>query len=374
MTDSSWFNLCTSTQSPQVSYYLLKESIRTHKDIKRVFFEVSISRLAVDPPNQTGTFIVTDYMESDILRLETIMSSFGPEVYVNGFSRLRRTITPTKMPGLKKIIEIYNKKKTDKYKNYDTDSDYRGRGQWHYSGWIGNKGEIAVNIDSKTKDTFSKDNLKDEPIRYLYKIIELCKKNNIELVFCYFPYTEMCFMNSERYEDITGVINGIAEDADVPVLDFNLVKDEYMHYDISDYYNFDHLNSSKCGQITDFLLMYINDPDGDYFCKSIREKYPAKDYVMFAGYTRKVIDGEMRVDISAGSYVDIPVYVKLYSMREDSNGDYSVSKEYTPTETDAYHSAFSLPYDNYKTYYKIELYDPGSGKLLYTAYTYFGMD
>ncbi len=373
-TGQSTYNLSTNGQCPQTTYYLLKEALRTHKSIKRVICEFSLTKLTVEIPHQPSTFLITDYTTTLLPRAEMILNQFDSSVYVNGFSRLRRNITPTELPTAEDIQTIYERKQTEKYVNYLGDKYYLGRGLWDYTTDNGNKGEIAVNISSSTLNGYTIDRVNEKPLKYIRKIAELCKDHDVELTFCFLPCSEYHLMRLGIYEQVTGIVKDIARETGTPVLDFNLVKDEYVNYDISDYYNSDHLNTSKCGQITDFLVQYLADPDGDYFYDTLEEKYPFKDYVMFAGYTREIEEDEMNITVSAVSYVDIPVNVKLCSLKKDEEGEYVVKKEYEPEETDRYSASYVLPYDKYKTYYSVDLCDPNTGELLYHAHTRFNME
>ena len=79
---------------------------------------------------------------------------------------------------------------------------------------------------------FEENPITDEIITYLIKIIDFCKKNEIELTLFTSPITDCELHNFENYDIWGNQIRNLATENGINYYDFNLCKTEYL--DLSD--------------------------------------------------------------------------------------------------------------------------------------------
>ena len=385
-THKNAYNLSTSNQDFVQAYYLIKDAIR-FGDVDHIILETSISRLKIKRADETATYLVSDYLYSPLNRALLIFHSFGPDKYVNSFLRLRRNFDPQKPKTLHSMFDLYAKKKESTYIEYAGNDDFMGKGQWKQEASIGNEA-LAINLDSRYLDSFTLDDVQEKELRYLIKIVELCKEKSVDLAFLISPYYECYFMRFEQYQELTDIVYDIAAKNGIDVIDFNLVKDEYYKAQNTDFLNYDHINYEGSYRMADFLAKYFDNPEEEYFYDDIRSKYPVTDGIKWAGYKRRLItdkgeyknekDAEgdiskMRIEVSAIAYQDIPTTARLCIVKkEDSSGVWAETEELSGESPSPFVTEFVLPYDNYTTTYKIQLLEPNTGEVLYEAFTGFG--
>jgi len=389
------FNLSSAWQDFIGSYYLIREAINNHKT-DRIILELSVSRLAIKETDETAVFIITDYIKSPILRAQYLLSSFDMDGYVNAFLRLRRNIDPQDLPSAKELTKLYREKQEPEYTGYEGTDKYLGKGQWGvFRSWADEEtGTAALNLKMGGLNNFGTDAIQDREVNYLRKIIELCKDNGIELTFLMPTYSELYLINFEHFEEVAQTFYDIAKEYNIPLIDFNKVKKEYLDFGVADFHNSDHLNSYTSDRISEFMTMYLQNPDGDYFYDTLEEKYPKTDDIIAVGYIPcfitekgeypKAADAEgdietVRLDISALSWVKRPVKARIYvteplNKDEKEEGEKTVwldKKEIKGEQLDAFTTQFVVPYNNLKTYYRVDLLDPETDEVLYEAFTRF---
>lgn len=389
--DATVFNLSSSFQDAVSGYYLIKEALNS-KEVNHVIYELSIAPLRRKNTDKTSTYIISDYMRSPLIRTEYLMASFGSDNYVNAFSRLRRNVDPQKLPDFEKMDKIYTKKSKPEYYQYLGTDAYIGKGQWAVtSGW-GYGGTAALNLRTKDLTTnYTVDDIQEKEWKHFLKIIELCTDKGVDLTFYITPYSELYLMNFEQYEITTQRLLDVAEANDINVIDLNRVKEDYLTFELSDFQNADHINQAASEKIAVFLAQYIRNPDGDYFYDGIHDKYPMNDEIIAAGYNRFFLTdkGEyekkdeakgtitsLRLEISAVSWVGRPVDVRMWATVQ-SKEDESVwtdGDEIPGEKLDDYFTQFAVPYNNLKTYYRVDLLDPDTNEVLYETVTRFDMD
>lgn len=72
------FNLGSFDQDLRGSYYMAKEAIEAKK-VRHVYLEVSISKLMLEEPDETATYILSDYMRSLPNKVGLVTESFGSD-------------------------------------------------------------------------------------------------------------------------------------------------------------------------------------------------------------------------------------------------------------------------------------------------------
>lgn len=81
-------------------------------------------------------------------------------------------------------------------------------------------------------------------IKYLYKIIDLCKENNIELIFVTAPVANVSFEYIKNYDIVHNRIEKIAEENNILYFDYNIINDEEKLLTNENFRDDAHLNHS----------------------------------------------------------------------------------------------------------------------------------
>ena len=90
-------------------------------------------------------------------------------------------------------------------------------------------------------------------LEYIEKIVRLCEKEGIRLVFVTAPSFDRYLEAVGPYGEAHEYIQNMADGFGVPYLDFNLCRDEYLALGEDSYLDVDHLNGKGAGQLTQLL-------------------------------------------------------------------------------------------------------------------------
>ena len=390
MTDElgeSVFNLGTSGQNLVETEYLIRDAVE-NRGIRRIYCEISKSRFFKKGGVPEAIYIVTDYFKNIYYCAKLIFFNLKPDAWLGALG-VRRSIEPLEF-SLSIPLKTMEAKKDPSYINYEGTSRYTGRGQWTVHAVYYDDEGYAFNVNSVSIEKKSIDQVQSKQLDHIRNIISICRESDARLVFYIPPYSEIYMQNSPDYLDITNLAKGIVEGEDTTIIDLNLVKDEYLRLDPSDFYNGDHINIKGVKKVSSFLTRYISEPDEDYFLSTIEEKHPDQDAVTAVAFSAEFITdkgsyplvGEIKGDLKeiklklwAQGYHPIPVIARMWRTTYDEASDsYIEANEFTGTAVDEYETEFSFLADNLETNYLIRLYDPVTGEQLYQANTKFDKD
>lgn len=385
--DASVFNLATSSQDFIGGYYVLKDAIETG-DIRHVIYEVSISRFEIEETLEVKTYIISDYMKSQWIRAQYLTDALGSDQYPNGFFRLRRNFDPQNPPTAEKFAKVYTNKQDEAYLAYEGTEDYFGKGQWSEPTSWAYEGTAALNTREWNLDNFPLEQIQPKEWEYFLKIIQLCKEKDVDLTFYIPPYSDLYLMRFEQYEEITQRVYDAAAENGITVVDLNLAKKEYLPIEISDFFNSDHVNDAASVKIAAFFTQYLKDPDKDYFYDSLHDNHPINDDIIAVLYRRLYAQDDglefywpqpettsLRMEISALSWVERPVDVRVWKTTQSITGEsvWFDGEEIVGLKLDEYTTQFRMPYDNMRSFYRVQLLDPDTGEVLYETITRFNM-
>lgn len=252
LTGESAFNLGSSSQNIDTSYFLLKEALK-YQDIQKVYLDIYHIFLFFNPDNRelVEANIISDYMRPSINKLNFILKRSSSEHYTNSLMPFRREWQL--LGDFEYLKENIEKKKQDSYKNYDPviyDDE-----QYIEKGFVASYAEL----DPEVYDWVAKSekvDLSDDTsfaMGYLQKIAALCEKENIELIFLTAPSYKEYLETKDSYEMIHNFVKKIAEEYGVVYWDFNRVSDELLCMTAKDYMDADHLNASGAKKVTSYL-------------------------------------------------------------------------------------------------------------------------
>lgn len=266
------FNAGTSCQYLDGSYAIIQEAVKNNK-LERVYVEMYYGQIGYEPGNRgntTATYIISDYMKFSVNKVKYLLQATDSESYVNSFLPLRREIN--KIFDYDYIVNTVQNKSTDQYKNYDyitKDNEfYHGKG-FVYSNYgvpENTYGDLNGFAQINTMSEYDKDNMQ--------KIIDYCKKHDIEVVFFSTPMSDFRLVSLGNYDNYVQEIRAFCEKNDVEYWDFNLCRREYMETDESYFIDDNHL-SGKGAEVFSLLLAELDNgtlKTEDVFLDTYQEK------------------------------------------------------------------------------------------------------
>lgn len=254
LTGKTSFNLGSSAQNYDTSYYLLREAAKEH-DIKTVYLDMHYKFLFIGKEGRdlVQANIISDYMHLSFNKLEFLLQTSESRQLTNRLFPFRREWK--KLGDIPYLRDVFEKKQTRAYKNYEPviaeQEYYAGKG-FVYSEqaldagsitWWDKFGPVAEDMDSHETYTIS----------YIEKIVEFCREENIRLIFVTAPSFDQYLDVVGPYDLAYNYIKAMAEHYEVPYLDFNLCKEEYLNLKEDSFMDVDHLNGKGAGELTTLL-------------------------------------------------------------------------------------------------------------------------
>ncbi|MCR4961987.1 MAG: hypothetical protein K6A74_11060 [Lachnospiraceae bacterium] len=231
------FNLGTSAQDLDGSLALIKEANKKN-DISKVYLELYYGVAGQgkyrDREDLTKTYLISDYMKPSLNKILYLTNASKNEHWINSFFPARRYTQ--KLMKINEVVDLIKKKQTDDYRNY------RYIRKEKFKEWYVDRGFVASEkiYDPKSSedstvseipmDTFL--NRESDWNKYLCKIVNYCKKNDIEITFFISPIYGKRFETIVNYQQYHDFVDSFAREMDVEFVDFNLIKEEY--FDICD--------------------------------------------------------------------------------------------------------------------------------------------
>ena len=261
LTGKTSFNLGSSAQHYDTTYYLLKEAAR-YNDIRTVYLDMTYKFLFIPREGQdlVQANIISDYMHMSWNKLQFITATSEAKHYTNRLLPFRREWQ--KLGDLGYLREVWGKKQTEAYGSYAPVTRekeyYAGRGfvcseeelDAEAITWWDNFTPIADDMTGET----------DYMLSYIEKIVEFCRERGIRLIFVASPYLERYLEQVGPYDQACGYIQELADKYGVPYLDFNLCKKEYLDLEADSFLDVDHLNGKGAEAVTRLLARLDSDP------------------------------------------------------------------------------------------------------------------
>ncbi|MFD3003475.1 hypothetical protein ACFS7Z_24165 [Pontibacter toksunensis] len=214
------FNLGTPSQTPFVSYYLLKEHLPAINP-RYVVMDLYWNVLSM-PATEAGADVISNSEIRGTL-LDMVWES-RDIVLLNSFliSYINQMISPLDTSAQKEILS----------------DEYIG------AGYVASKMDrnlmSDIELAHQPKYRFTPNKLQ---VNHLKKIINLCKKHNVELIFVVTPVTKEYFNSVQNYQEFTDLAGGIASDYSIPLIDYNTEEGLILDSQ-SDFYDKDHLSQA----------------------------------------------------------------------------------------------------------------------------------
>ncbi len=174
----------------------------------------------------------------------------------------------------------------------------------------------------------------------LLAIIEFCSHNDILLTLYDSPVSEYQLAAQENYDEYIDYINGIVNGLDVRYAEFNLLRGEYLPFDVNNYEDGHHYNKYGAEVFSTFLAKYMKGevPESAYYgsvaekLNDISPRYYGISYVDhedIQGRTLKLISNrneyfEYKVEVVVGRNISL---IQDYSLNNEVFVPYAVSKD-----------------------------------------------
>lgn len=266
------FSTGTPSQGINGTYAIIQQTLQKYK-VSKIFLECDFAITCRDgaTPKKMGIsdFIVLNFIKNPKLKLQFILDNSSLSNMPNAFLPIGKdkliTLNPKKI--LNKCKSLVNGYYFE-YKYSEDDSGYAGKG------CVLDYGVIA-------DGTFS-NNISEPEFRpvseywksYINKICNLCKENNVELIFYSMPGSDFYLHEKGNYDNFYFEIKDFLNSLGYDYYDFNLCKPEYAFYD--HYFSDDnHLNQDG--------VAYFS----KVFCDFFTDKITRED-MFYTSYTQKV--------------------------------------------------------------------------------------
>ena len=274
LTGGTPYNLGSSSQNYDTSYYLLREAARLY-DLKTVYLDMYYKFLFMDSEDRdlVQANIISDYMRPSLNKLSFLLTTTEAKNYTNRFFPFRRSWQ--ELGDFAYVRENLAKKQAESYRKYEpvtVEADqYAGRGfVWSDARldvdaitWWDNFGKVADDMQLDT--TY--------PVSYIEKIVSFCREHDIRLVFVTAPSLNQYLEAIGPYDSAHAYVQKLAERFGVEYLDFNLAKTEYLELTADDYIDVDHLNGTGAEKLTLLLTEADGKPIDEYFNACYDDKY-----------------------------------------------------------------------------------------------------
>lgn len=258
-TGKECFNLAVGGQTLTSSYFLLREANKYY-DIDTVYLELSPA--VIRGGEFIDAYVICDSMRSGWNKYQLIRVNLEQGRELNSFFPLCRAVSMMDMDIRFNRAEIISRKQDSDYKNYGTkwlpDCTYAGRGYFPYT--AGADFSFWESIPGDSPDLYVVPADFDEiQMQYADKIIEECRKKDIELTLFIMPFANLYTAGqTEQYEEMSDYWRQKAENSQIGFIDFNTISRNDLGLDESCFFDIDHLNAKGAEIFADCMADYMN--------------------------------------------------------------------------------------------------------------------
>lgn len=224
----------TPVQKIDGSYYVLKELLKKN-DIKTVYLDMYYRQYRDEPSERTDDqmqyiYCITDYMKNSWNRIEFLLNACDKERYMEGFFAASRY--GNHLLDLQRFERTLKSKRNDAYKNVERPVEV---GDGFYKGAFltpGNPGNpnMIDKIGYFDLAPIAEDNvMSGYSLKYLEKLVNLCKEEGIRLVLTATPMTDFHLIAMGNYTLFYDFVKDFADKNDIEYYDFNMCRKEVMN-------------------------------------------------------------------------------------------------------------------------------------------------
>ena len=362
--EENTYLLATPLQQTDGSYYLLKEAVKNN-DLKKVYVDVYVRQYQGIPQKRSDfqmsyVYCISDYMKNSIDRVEYLLNASGPERYLDSF--LVSSRYGNELLNIERLSSIIESKRSDSYKN-DIPAEKAGRvfdkGAWLETGQIGSP-NMVTSPSEYEYGPISEEVISDYSLKYLDKMVKLCKKEGIELILITTPFSNYYIESVGNYTKFCDYMKEYAKQNDVEFQDFNLCKIEYLDLQDEDFVDVHHLSGVGAEKYSkafaEIMRDYSKEERQNLFYNSVEEKMEALPEQTF-GVTLALSQQDSRIfEVGISSNHDVDVEYRM-SITDGSNNEIEVIQEFQPNNI--------LDIRNYEpNYYRFMVRDAVTNEIL----------
>ncbi len=271
--EENTYNAGTKLQSPDASYYLLKEIIKHHR-VKTVYMECNHVILAqFTEPNWGRNSMISVYMKPSLNRVQfTLNTDTADKLIQNWF--------PFLIKKKLKFYEILPAKLTDGYKrgNY-TYVNFPGQEAYMGNGFVYKYGQLKADDNySPIFDITTDKPLTDFSVEYLEKMVVLCREHGIRLVLFTMPVASEMLARYDNLDNYIDALKSFSVSHDIAYHNYNLVRSSFCSVGLADYSEREHLNGEGARKFSEKFAMLEKQlqtgklSESDVFYDSLKEK------------------------------------------------------------------------------------------------------
>lgn len=252
------FQMGTPLQHPDTSYFTLLEILKYQKPkvvVQEIYWDVLDDTFEM---KQANSFF-------EVLKNEELKKQYIKEVFPLG-EKLKYSFLPIRFQQdyfayesneiEKKIEKKYDVKKK-KAESQTGEEYYRSKG-YVYCNMNMLSGEYNETNQFKNFDgkDWSMDNTQK---KYLKKIIELCKENNIELIFVTAPVANVSMEFIKNYDAVHETIADFAKKSEIAYIDYNIVNQNIKLFTNDNFRDDAHLNDSGVKIVNTHFIEWLKE-------------------------------------------------------------------------------------------------------------------
>ena len=287
------FNLGTSQQQPDGSYWLIREAA-ANSPLKTVYLEMFYTGYneSASANIPLACYLLADHMDWRSPNRYAYLSEMGGlAAYADLLLPARHGIaSPSSMPALwkAKLTDGYTPDSYGYVTYLDSGEAYRGRGFVYTTGIPQDGFATLLNVDADAP-------LSDFGWEYLNKITDFCAENGIRLVLFTAPLPSGYLYNTENYQSYVDALQNFCAAHDgLEYWDFSLYKlQSEINLKIEDFSDAHHLNGAGAEKFTAILCKTIQrraagESVDDLFYQTVEEKLTLTpdDSVLMAYYAK----------------------------------------------------------------------------------------
>ncbi len=264
----------TPVQKVDGSYYLLKEALKNNQ-IKKVYLDMFYLQYR-DIPAERGSiqmqwiYCITDNMKNNWNRIEFLLNASDCENYIEGFLPAARY--GNYLLDRKRIERVIKSKRSSEYINYENVPSAFYKGAYVIPGGVGNP-EMIADLDNLE---VAENIISEYSLKYLNKIVELCKEEEIELVLVTTPFTDFYVQALGNYNTFYAYMKEYAKTNAIEYCDFNLCRPELLVMEKDDFVDYHHLSGKGAVKYStvfaEMMASYDKMERQELFYDSVQEK------------------------------------------------------------------------------------------------------
>ncbi len=264
----------TPVQKVDGSYYLLKEALKNNQ-IKKVYLDMFYLQYR-DIPAERGSiqmqwiYCITDNMKNNWNRIEFLLNASDCENYIEGFLPSARY--GNYLLDRKRIERVIKSKRSSEYINYENVPSAFYKGAYVIPGGVGNPEMIADLDNLEVAESI----ISEYSLKYLNKIVELCKEEEIELVLVTTPFTDFSVQALGNYNTFYAYMKEYAKTNAIEYCDFNLCRPELLVMEKDDFVDYHHLSGKGAVKYStvfaEMMASYDKMERQELFYDSVQEK------------------------------------------------------------------------------------------------------